>query len=176
VQDFDDLCEKGAFDMLYHEHRDYHTVDPLGPFLKKFGLEIERLDSLETHGGSKRYWCRRPYRWRTLLEKMDRAKRAVLDQISEVDGHVAAFGATAKACTLIHHFGLVDLIDYCVDDTPQKQGRYIPGTNIPIYPTSYLNEVPPDAVLMTAWNFKGVLLDKYPQLHWIIPFEEALCR
>ncbi len=176
VQDFNELCERGAFDMMYHEHRDYHTVDSLAPFLKRFGLEIDRLQPIETHGGSMRYWCRRPYRWRQLSEKIISGKRRLQEQIIDIDGTIACFGATAKACTLIHHFGLVDLIDYCVDDTPQKQGRYIPGTNIPIYPTSYLTEVPPDAVVMTAWNFKGVLLDKYPQLHWIIPFEEALCR
>ena len=179
VQDFTCMVLTGAFDMMYHEHRDYHSKGPLEKFLKNFGFEIDDDAALTTHGGSARYYCRRPFIWRRFNEKIKDAKAAIWSQLydqEEVVFPLACFGATAKACTLIHHFGLAPYITYCVDDTPEKQGRYIPGTNIQIFPTSHLEEVPPAAVIMTAWNFKDVLLAKYPQLHWVIPFEEVLCR
>jgi hypothetical protein len=83
---------------------------------------------------------------------------------------LACFGATAKATTLIHHFGLAELIDYCVDNTPAKQGRFIPGTKIPIHGMDMLTERPPAAVVLTAWNFESVIRVQYPQLHFIVPF------
>lgn len=173
VQDLTCMMLLGTFDMMYHEHRDYHSRGPVERFLKRWGLEIDDSIGLETHGGSARYYCRRPLAWRLFADKIKQAKAALQSQLIDVDGPIACFGATAKACTLIHHFGLADKIAYCVDDTPEKQGRYIPGTNIQIFPTSHLQEVPPAAVVMTAWNFKDVLLAKYPQLHWVIPFEEG---
>jgi methylation protein EvaC len=172
VQDFDCMMSDGLFDMMYHEHRDYHKTWPLSKFLKRWGLEAE-WQEIATHGGSLRYYCRRPAQWRKFSDKIKLAKTAIQSQLIDVESPIACFGATAKACTLIHHFGLADTIDYCVDDTPEKQGRYIPGTNIQIFPTSHLQEVPPKAVIMTAWNFKDVLLKKYPTLPWIIPFEEG---
>jgi SAM-dependent methyltransferase len=176
VQDLESMMARGLFDMMYHEHRDYHSYGPIERFLKRWGLEIDWSASLSTHGGSRRYFCRRPERWRQFSETIKRAKVSLQWQLINLDGPegpLACFGATAKACTLIHHFGLADVISYCVDDTPEKQGRYIPGTNIQIFPTSHLQEVPPKAVIMTAWNFKEVLLAKYPNLPWIIPFEEG---
>ncbi len=176
VQDLGDMLHLGSFDMMYHEHRDYHDIASLTTFLRQWGFVIDDYEVLSTHGGSRRYHCRRPARWRNFNDKIIRAKMALQAQLIDVDGPIACFGATAKACTLIHHFGLADMIDYCVDDTPEKRGRYIPGTAILIHPTSYLEEDPPAAVVMTAWNFKEVLLQKYPQLHWIIPFEEGICQ
>lgn len=187
VQDFECLLESGAFDMIYHEHRDYHTLEPLVPFLRRFGLVVVKVEHLPTHGGSMRVWCERPgvsmpiawapeIDWRRFSRRIREAKAHVLDAISDVQGPIACFGAAAKATTLLHHFGLTDLMDYCVDDTPEKQGKYLPGTAIRIHPTAYLQTRPPAAVLMTAWNFAEVLTASYPSLNWIIPFrKEVLC-
>src|SRR6478736_684537 len=142
VQDLGDMMRSGAFDMMYHEHRDYHSVKPLEKVLKRWGLDIVDYRTPPTHGGSKRYYCRRPFSSRSFEEKIRRAKDMLLSQLDGITGPIACFGATAKACTLIHHFGLAGRIAYCVDDTLQKQGRYLPGTNIQIYPTSHLLEVP----------------------------------
>jgi SAM-dependent methyltransferase len=173
VQDLESMRDGGMFDMMYHEHRDYHDRFTIRKFMKRWGLWVKDEEILGTHGGSRRYYCERPLHWTNFARKIKQAKTALQSQLIDVDGPIACFGATAKACTLIHHFGLADLIAYCVDDTPEKQGRYIPGTDIQIFPTSHLVEVPPAAVVMTAWNFKDVLLAKYPQLHWVIPFEEG---
>jgi SAM-dependent methyltransferase len=176
VQDFEAMAWDGLFDMAYHEHRDYHQIKPIEKFLKRWGFVVEH-EYVYTHGRSHRFHCRRPFIWREFDRKITKAKTAIWRELVSVEGEtiapIACFGATAKACTLIHHFDLEDIIDYCVDDTPEKQGRYIPGTNIQIFPTSHLQEVPPKAVIMTAWNFKDVLLAKYPNLPWIIPFEEG---
>jgi SAM-dependent methyltransferase len=180
VQYFPDMMATGAFDMIYHEHRDYHTLKPLPRFLKRFGLVIECVEFLDTHGGSIRVWCSRPgigidvddmdVDWRAFKHRIDDARRLLVAQLEEIGRPVVALGATAKACTLIHHFGIADYIDYCVDSTPAKQGRYIPGTDIAIYHPDILNKDNDAAVLLTAWNFADVIVPQYPDKQFIIPF------
>jgi SAM-dependent methyltransferase len=187
VQYFPDLVKAGAFDMIYHEHRDYHTIEPFHKFVKRFGLVISNVDHLLfTHGGSVRIFCERPYtvlggmnewpiNWRAFKSRIADAKASMLAQIAEADGPIVAFGATAKACTLIHHFGLTDLIDVCIDNTPAKQGRFIPGTSISIMPPEAIYS--PDAtILLTAWNFEREIRAQYPDHKFIVPFKEALCQ
>ena len=187
VQYLPAMIQSGAFDMIYHEHRDYHTLAPWGPFLKRWGLVITGVEFISTHGGSIRVYCERPgyamnlphesIDWRSFKQRIREAKEAVQRQILEVDGPIVAFGATAKATTLIHHFGLTEMIDYCVDSTPAKQGRYIPGTGIKIYPMTQLESHPPAAVLLTAWNYEAYIRALYPHLKFIVPFtKEDLCH
>jgi hypothetical protein len=78
------------------------------------------------------------------------------------------FGATAKACTLIHNFGIASLIAYCIDETPQKRGRYIPGTGIRITP----NVGEPKAVFLTAWNYEDYIRARFPDMRIITPWEQ----
>jgi len=185
VQYFQRLVHAGTFDMIYHEHRDYHNVGPWHRFLKRFGLVMTNVEQLETHGGSIRVWCERPgsQRWRPWTEAVNwkglkvriaEEKASVLSQISEVRSLVA-FGASAKACTLIHHFGIADLIDYCVDSTPAKQGRYIPGTKIQIWSPESFGQDTHEAILLTAWNFEQEIRAQFPHHKFIVPFKEALC-
>ncbi len=184
VQYFPALVKRGTFDMIYHEHRDYHTLGPWKRFLPQFGLHIAQVDDLTTHGGSIRLYCQRPaLNDRTLTSTIDwdafkctiaASKITLLEQIANCPGQIVAFGATAKACTLIHHFGLTGLIDFAVDNTPAKQGRYIPGTAIKIYPTANIH---PDAtLLLTAWNFHQEIRAQYQNHQFIVPFsKEAAC-
>jgi len=77
-----------------------------------------------------------------------------LRAIKEAGGRIAAYGAPAKATTLVHHFGLVEgFLDYVVDDNPLKQGRFIPGTGIPICEPDRLKSDVPEYLLILAWNF-----------------------
>lgn len=184
VQYFPDLVREGAFDMIYHEHRDYHTMAPWVQFLKRWGLVITWVESLSTHGGSKRVYCERPgvshwhfageeIDWRAFKARIAEAKQTVLEQITHAKGPIVAFGATAKACTLIHHFGLAEFIDYAVDSTPAKQGRYIPGTRIQIHEPANVRNV---TYLLTAWNYEKEIRAQYPTNHFIVPFsKEVLC-
>tara|TARA_R110000868_G_scaffold298044_1_gene558326 strand:- start:499 stop:756 length:258 start_codon:yes stop_codon:yes gene_type:complete len=81
------------------------------------------------------------------------------------------FGAPAKATTLIHNMDCIENIAYCVDDTPIKQGKYLPGTDIKIYPTDKLlsfNSHKGD-VILTAWNYKDVIQPRFPNINFINP-------
>lgn len=162
VQYLVDLVESGAFDMIYHEHLDYHTLKPLQGFLRRHELVMAGFERIPTHGGSIRVTAKRSgvecelsaetLDWKGLRTRIERAKERVKAQ-----GTMAAFGAAAKACTLINELDIADRIVFCVDDTPQKQFRYIPGTNIQIRPVSSLRD---EKVLLTAWNYEREIRER----------------
>lgn len=184
VQSLGDMVSSGAFDMIYHEHRDYHTLGPLPKFLKKHGLVITWTETIPAHGGSLRVTCKRPgiglevwdYKidWRRFAKKIELEKSLVRSALEEVSGRIVAFGAAAKATTLIHHFGIADQISYCVDDTVEKQGRYIPGTSIQISPASRMEQEPPAVLFLTAWNYESIIRKRFPQYPIIAPFKPLL--
>lgn len=180
VQYLADLVASASFDMIYHEHLDYHTLTPLPNFLKRYGLVITQIEHIRTHGGSMRVVCERPglslavwdapIDWRRFTEKVSAIKQRVRDRLS--GRKVVALGAAAKATTLIHQCGISENIVFAADDTPQKQGRYIPGTDIQIRPTSEVADMP---CLLTAWNYEREFRRKFPHNEFINPFAEAEC-
>lgn len=180
VQYLPDMLRTGSFDMIYHEHRDYWQFGEM-KWLRRHGLVPTAFKNLPTHGGSIRVYCERPgialahyenqIDWRKFSRRIESAKKDILSQLKGAR-KVAAFGATAKACTLLHHFGLEERIAYCVDNTPAKQGRFIPGTEIRILPESHLRAEPPDAVLLTAWNYEQEITSRFPDLNFVVPFKQ----
>jgi hypothetical protein len=90
---------------------------------------------------------------------------------------IVAFGAAAKGMTLLQYCGLTNkIIDYVADGTPYKQGKFAPGTLIPILPEAELVNNPPDIILILAWNFSEeimkkvrALYDKKHQVTFVIP-------
>lgn len=182
VQYLVDLLRSGAFDMIYHEHLDYHHLDPLIPFLIKHGMVMTEWEHIKTHGGSIRVhakktgaWCKIPQErldWAEFERIIQSTRERLHREIDAAGGKVKAFGAPAKATTLIHELGLEGKIDFTVDDTPQKQGRYIPGTGIKIKPVSELGDGP---VLLFAWNYKKEISKKIPN-RLIVPFEDCNSR
>lgn len=177
VQYLVDLLKHGEFDMIYHEHLDYHHLDPLIPFLIKHGMVMTGWEHIKTHGGSIRVhakkmgsWCEIPKErldWAEFGRLIQSARERLHREIDSVGGKVKAFGAPAKATTLVSEFGLEGKIEFTVDDTPQKQGRYIPGTDIEIKPVSELGDGP---VLLFAWNYASEVARKIPN-RLILPFE-----
>lgn len=182
VQYLPAMVKAGAFDMIYHEHRDYHAVAPLKPFLARHGLRMTKIDMIADHGGSLRVTARRDgveaewnddshVNWSAFAVRVNNAKAALLDQMN--GKRVIALGATAKACTLIHHFGIQDRIEYCVDSTPAKHGRYIAGTNIKIHPVETLYQSKSvKSILLTAWNHAAIIKQQHPDFDYIEPFKE----
>jgi SAM-dependent methyltransferase len=83
-----------------------------------------------------------------------------LRKVKLAGGTIAAYGAPAKATTLLRAFGAEDLIDYVVDDSPHKQGRWMPGGRIPVLPSTAIAERRPDMVLILAWNFADSIIEK----------------
>ena len=75
---------------------------------------------------------------------------------------IAAFGAPAKATTLMYHFGIgEDIVDFIVDDSPLKQGLYSPGKHIPVLPSQAIYDRKPDYVVILAWNFAASIMERH---------------
>jgi len=175
TQYFPDLVAAGAFDMIYHEHLDYHTLTPMFRFMKRYGLVVTAFEHMSTHGGSMRVICERPgdtftlcyepIDWKRFGERVDAIKQNLR---AKLEGRkVVALGAAAKATTLLHHCGITGNIIFAADDTPQKIGRYMPGTDIQILPTENVRNLP---CLLTAWNYEAEWRKKFPDNEFINPF------
>ncbi len=179
VQYLPDLIRGGMFDMIYHEHKDYHTLKPWVRLLKKFGMCIQEVEHIDTHGGSIRVHVGYGEKgidvsdpevdWGEVNAKIDAGRERVLQALNGYE-KVAAFGATAKATTLIHNYGLADRISYMIDETPSKIGNFMPGTTIPIHGFEHLEKDKPEAVLITAWNYADVIRPRLGGIKTVVPF------
>lgn len=177
VQDFQASLDGGIFDMCYHEHLDYHRPGPWIGFLREHGFELSAVEHIEPHGGSLRLtasrfgktdWVDPPINWAEYRRKIERVKSHVRESVPY--GSVA-WGATAKLTTMIHECDIADRIDYCVDSTPEKQGKYLPGTGIVIEPM--FHKKGPGVVLTGAWNYIDEFKKQYPLLMAINPYDRS---
>lgn len=99
-----------------------------------------------------------------------------LTRYKEEGKSIVAYGAPAKATTLLHYYGIgTDIIDFVVDDSPLKVGKYMPGNHIPIVESAELFRKNPDYVLILAWNFGESIMKKLQDLGYkgkcILPFQ-----
>lgn len=185
-----DVLEKKLFDTIYHEHLDYHSVKPLVQFLDSCGLTLVEVERVSSHGGSVRVSAQRKLDGHvpgdSVRQALLRESELGLDQIETLRdfyGHIdlikhelykllvglkekgksiAGFGAPAKMTTLLYHLGInKDLLDFIVDDSPLKQGRFTPGLHIPILASRALYEKKPDYVLILAWNFADSIIKNH---------------
>jgi SAM-dependent methyltransferase len=198
-----DTLEKTLFDTVYHEHLDYHSVEPFIPFFKAHGLELIEAMRVDTHGGSIRgvvqraggprkpgaslaallraeqaLGLRKPATYRDFNAHIDQVGRdltALLKKLSGEGKRIAGFGAPAKLTTLLYQFRIdPKLLDFIIDDSPLKQGKYTPGMHIPVVPAQALYERKPDYVVVLAWNFARPIMEKHAKFledggHFIIP-------
>ncbi len=184
-----DLYQKKLFDMVYHEHLDYHSIIPLQLFFQTMQMEIISIEKVNTHGGSIRCYVSHAngpipvdnsvsefvsIEKENLLDKAEtffdfatKIKKngiQLLDLIKSLKSEgkrIAAFGAPAKATTLMYHYGLnSEYIDYIVDDSPLKQGLYSPGLHLPVVSSDALKQDTPDYLLILAWNFAEPIINK----------------
>jgi SAM-dependent methyltransferase len=184
------LMEQNQFDTIYHEHFSYFSLLTVEKIFEKQGLNIFDVEQLPTHGGSLRIYARhceytklpvsdRLNRLRTIEQKagydninhyvsfdarIKGVKRDILSSlihVKEAGRSVAAYGAPAKGNTLLNYCGIgPDLIDYTVDRNPHKQGRYLPGTHIPIYHPNKVTETKPDVLFILPWNLKEEIMEQ----------------
>lgn len=183
-----DVVKNMVFDFIYHEHLSAFSVKPIKLLFERAGLELIAVQHVPTKGGSLRYFVQRPggplsddgsvpaflaaeesaglYRKNTytaFAEKIDQLKNqtlAFLIQAKKEGKSIAGFGASITGTTLIYHFEIGKYLDYLIDDNPAKQGRFSPGLHLPVYPTSVLDERRPDCVLVLAWRFASIFMEK----------------
>jgi SAM-dependent methyltransferase len=177
------LIEQRQYDTIYHEHFSYLSLLTSSRALATAGLRVIDVDELPTHGGSLRVYARPEEaagepseRVKSLLAVEDAAglhavaghegfAAAVLKIKSDLlefllaaarEGRsVAGYGAPGKGNTLLNHCGIrSDLLSYTVDRSPVKQGRFLPGTHVPIHAPERLAETKPDYILVLPWNLR----------------------
>ena len=188
------LIEQNQFDTIYHEHFSYFSFLTVSRVFAAHGLTVFDVEELPTHGGSLRVFARheddasRPVS-EAAAELAERERDAGYERIetylSFAEGvratkwellefliaarregkRVVAYGAPAKGNTLLNYCGVgTEEIDYTVDRNPHKQGRYLPGTQIPIRDPEAIRETRPDLILILPWNLRDEISE---QLSWV---------
>jgi hypothetical protein len=184
------LIEQAQFDTVYHEHYSYLSLYTVTRIFAAAGLRVFDVEELPTHGGSLRvYGChaedsrketatigallneeeRKELRslevYRNFQPRVERIKDGLLAFIIEQKKRgkkVAAYGAAAKGNTLLNYAGVKpDLLPYVCDAAPSKQGKFLPGSHIPIVSPSVLRERRPDVVLILPWNIAAEIVQQH---------------
>ena len=169
------LLAENQFDTIYHEHLSYFTYEPLYHLFTNTPFELWQITSDNIHGGSMQIWIRRRPR---LLDNFIKNAAAIRRQLQEYlstekkkGGKIIGFGAAAKGTVLLNYCRLdSSIIDYIVDGTPYKQGKFIPGVNIPIISEeAFVKELQgrkiPMIVLILAWNFRDEIITKVLKIY-----------
>jgi SAM-dependent methyltransferase len=177
------LIERSEFDTIYHEHLSYLSLVVVERLLSEHGLAVTDVEQLDTHGGSLRVHAvhadaavepsarvedvrrlerdaklHEPSGYEGLTAAAERVKLDLLEFLlgAKREGKlVAAYGAPAKGNTLLNYCGVrPDLLPFTVDRNPHKQGRYLPGTRIPVFAPDRIDYAKPDYVLILPWNLR----------------------
>jgi SAM-dependent methyltransferase len=184
------LIEHNEFDTIYHEHFSYFSMLTTVRILEAHGMKAFDVEELPTHGGSLRvYACRAEARSHAVAPNVvkviadeERAGLASLKgyesfalQVKQIKWalvefllaaakqgkRVAGYGAPGKSATLLNYCGIgKDLIEFTVDRSPYKQGRFLPGSRIPIHHPDRIREQKPDYVVILPWNLKDEIMEQ----------------
>jgi SAM-dependent methyltransferase len=202
------LIERNEFDTIYHEHFSYFSLLTTVRILEAHGLKAFDVEELATHGGSLRvYACRAenrtlkvepavskliaeeensglasPEGYAGFRRQVKETKLALLNFLTTAARQgqsVAGYGAPGKSATLLHYCGIgKDLIEYTVDRSPHKQGRFLPGTHIPIHHPSRISETKPEFVIILPWNLKDEVMSQLKYIRewggrFVVPIPEV---
>jgi hypothetical protein len=178
------MVQECQFDTAYHEHYSYLSLTAVQRIFAANGLQVFDVQELTTHGGSLRVYAQRadtgrhamapaveallareraagissPGFYAGFQHEAERIKRELLEfllQAKQAGRKVGAYGAAAKGNTLMNFAGVrPDLLPYVVDLNPAKQGKYMPGSRIPIVSEAHLRQDRPDEVLILPWNLR----------------------
>lgn len=178
------LLKNSQFDTIYHEHYSYLSITALVPIFEQYKLKVFKVEKLLTHGGSLRVFvAKNNSKWKlnhsvqdildeellfdprdnevykSLQSKVVKIKNDLLTELTKQKANglkISAYGAAAKGVTLLNYCGITsDTIAYVVDLNPNKQGKLLPGCDIPIVDTKILTSNPPDILLVLAWNLSS---------------------
>ena len=184
------LIEENQFDTIYHEHFSYFSLISAERVFAAHGLTLFDVEELPTHGGSLRIYARhvedaskpvgfrvrdlrareeasgfeRLDRFASFTEQVHETKRRLLEFLIAAKRRgkrIAGYGAPGKGNTLLNYCGIGrDFLDYTVDRNPYKQGKFLPGTHVPIYPPAALWDTRPDYVLILPWNLQDEIMEQ----------------
>ncbi len=180
---FLNLLQNALFDTIYHEHYSYLSAHAVSAIAQKFGLNLIKVEKLSTHGGSNRYWLMRDkdlsfsiqdelefelsnglFNSETWSSFANRSKGAIIELRNWLiekknNGEiVVGFGAAHKGNSFLNAVGEESkYIDFVVDGSTEKQGKYLPGTQIPVYSPDTLKVARPANILVLPWNIKEEL-------------------
>lgn len=182
------LIDKNQFDTIYHEHFSYFSLLTALRIFAEHGLVIFDVEQLPTHGGSLRIYARhaadntkpvsnavhalrdfeiasgydRLDTYLTFADRVTRTKHELLEFLVQAKRNrkqIVGYGAPGKGNTLLNYCAIrTDFLDYTVDRSPHKQGKFLPGTHIPIYSPERIAETRPDYVFILPWNLKDEIM------------------
>jgi SAM-dependent methyltransferase len=196
------------FDQIYHEHFCYFSALTAEKIFSAHGMRVFDVEELWTHGGSLRiYACHagdtthpslpavsklmlrereagldRLETYADFAERVRATKRKLLSFLIEAKScgkSLVGYGAPGKGNTLLNYCGIrADFLDYTVDRNPYKQGKYLPGTHIPIFPPEKIAETRPDYVLVLPWNLKDEIMAQLSYIRgwggrFVVPIPEV---
>lgn len=191
------FIEGNEFDCIYFEHLSYFSINPLKILCEQAGMNILRVEKYDIHGGSVRVIIGHGESDVTVNQFIKQEKESYFDiqvyydfakevsrtidefkkRLSKLNGIVAGFAASAKGNTLLNSAGITcGTIKYITDQTPEKIGKYSPGTFIPIVSMTDLIRTPPDYLVILSWNFADEIIEKCKRIGYkgkfIIPIPE----
>ena len=198
------LMDFNQIDTIYHEHFSYLSFTTVCEIFAKHGLSMVDVEEVPTHGGSLRIFARHAdhrdsemsQAARDLLgrersrglrnietyfeftERVRATKREILDFLisaKRAGESIAGYGAPGKGNTLLNYCGIrTDFLDYTVDRSPHKQGRYTPGTHIPIHAPERIRQTKPDYLFILPWNLTDEIVEQTQYIRewggrWVVP-------
>lgn len=196
VQYLPDLLVNNAFDLVYHEHRNFFSLSSLKLACERWGLRVVDVELTDRQGGSLRaqlvhagtgavprtsvdtlthreHWLRSPCAYDGFQGRVDRIVDRLRDLVlARHDQVIVGYGAPAKATTLLNYAGFdSSVIPVVTDTTTAKHRKYVPGVGALIVPPDEVDFGLVDLVLVNAWNYAPRILRQHPEFRgqWLLP-------
>lgn len=185
------LFDTLQYDFIYHEHMYYYSLSSLKALFERNGLYVYNVDFIDTHGGSVRVYASKSLKNGNFLAALIEESRCGFHEVStyrdfstKVEAHInkvkdfltdikssgkriIGYGAAGRANAFLNYAGInSDIIDFIIDDSPERYGRYIPKQNIPIRSFQESENIEFDILFITAWNFFDKITQKAAILNY----------